>query len=203
ETGAPVALSLRGAHQRRNAALAAAVVRALQDTLPAGEAALRRGLESVRWAGRFQTATVGGREFVLDGAHNPDGVLALVAALRGEFHDRPFSLVLGMLADKDCELMCRELAPLAKRIAAVRVSSSRSLEPVALADYCRHANPAAQVTAHESVADALSALEGVQPVVIAGSLYLIGEALERLGLDAAAGERELNEWQAKPTPAAA
>ena len=197
-TTAPLVLALRGAHQRRNAALAVAVVAALQDTLPVSEGALRRGLETVRWAGRLQVASVGGREFLLDGAHNLDGVQALVTALRGEFGGGPFVLVLGMLGDKDCELMCRELAPLAGRIAAVRVNSNRSVEPVLLAEFCRRANPAALVTAHESVGDALGALQGERRVVIAGSLYLIGEALERLGLDAAAGERGLNEWQAKP-----
>ncbi|MFM8470170.1 MAG: bifunctional folylpolyglutamate synthase/dihydrofolate synthase [Limisphaerales bacterium] len=197
ETGASLALPLRGAHQRRNAALAVAVVRALQDKLPVSDAALRCGLESVRWAGRLQVERVDGREFILDGAHNLDGVRALVTALRDEFGGQSYSLVVGMLADKDCELMCRELALLARRIAAVRVSSTRSLEPAVLAEFCRRANPAAQVTAHESVESALQALAGESRVVIAGSLYLIGEAMERLGLDGAAGERGLNEWQVK------
>jgi dihydrofolate synthase/folylpolyglutamate synthase len=196
ETGAPVALPLRGAHQRRNAALAAAVVQALQGTLPVSEAALRRGLETVQWAGRLQVANVGGREFILDGAHNLAGVHALVTALKCDLSDRPFALVLGMLADKECDFMGRELAPLAQRIATVRVASVRSLASETLAEHCRQANPSAFVSAHESVAEALAALAGEPRVVIAGSLYLIGEALERLGLGAAAGERSLNEWQA-------
>ena len=195
EIGAPIALPLRGAHQQRNAALAQAVVRTLLDKLPVSEEALRRGLESVHWAGRLQVASVGGREFILDGAHNLDGARALVAALRSEFGSKPFALVLGMLGDKDCELMCRELAPLAQRIAAVRVASNRSMEPAVLAEFCCRANPAAHVSPHESVGDALAALREEPRVLIAGSLYLIGEAMERLGLDAEAGERGLNEWQ--------
>jgi dihydrofolate synthase / folylpolyglutamate synthase len=195
ESGAPVTLPLRGAHQRRNAALAAAVVRELQAQLPVGEAALRHGLESVRWAGRLQVEHVSGRVFILDGAHNSDGVHALAAALRSELAGQRFALVVGMLADKDCELMCRELAPLAGRIAAVRVASNRSLPPEALGEFCRRANSTASVTAHDSVAGALAALSAEPRVVVAGSLYLIGEALERLGLGAAAGERGLNEWQ--------
>ena len=193
--------ALRGAHQRRNAALAVAVVRALRDTLPVSDTALRRGLETVRWAGRLQVEKIGGREFLLDGAHNVDGARALVTAMREEFAGAPFALVLGMLGDKDCELMCRLLAPLAQRIAVVRVGSSRSAEPTELAEFCRRANQSALVTAHESAGNALTALEQEPRVVIAGSLYLIGEAMERLGLDVAAGERELNEWQAKRAPA--
>ena len=91
--------------------------------------------------------------------------------------------------------MCHTLAPLAGRIAAVRVNSSRSLEPTALAEFCRQANPTVVVTTHDSVTSALATLQAEPQVVIAGSLYLIGEALERLGLDAAAEERGLNEWQ--------
>lgn len=188
-------LPLRGAHQRWNAALAVAAVTALQPVLPVGESAVRRGLATVRWAGRLQVEQIDGREFLLDGAHNEDGVSALVTALRDEFPGQPFALLIGVLGDKSSELMCRGLAPLARRIAAVRVSSSRSLEPTALAELCRRANPAARVTAHESVEAALAALGEEPRVLIAGSLYLIGESIERLGLNAAVGERGLNEWQ--------
>lgn len=196
EDGAPIHLPLRGGHQCRNAALATAVVRALQEKLPVSQAALRRGLETVQWAGRLQTEKLGDREFLLDGAHNLDGVQALVRALQSEIDRQRFALVLGMLSDKECDLMCRTLAPLARRIAAVRVNSSRSAEPTLLADYCRQANPEALVTSHEAVDDALIALGDEPRVLIAGSLYLIGEAMERLGLEAKAGERGLNEWQA-------
>ena len=76
------------------------------------------------------------------------------------------------------------------------MASGRSLSPESLADHCRRTNPRATVTEHESLTEALTALAEEPRVVIAGSLYLIGEALERLGLNAAAGERGLNEWQA-------
>jgi len=188
------ALPLRGAHQRRNAALAVAVVRALQDKLPASEVAVRQGLTRSRWDGRLQEARVGGQKFILDGAHNLDGVHALTAALQGEFAGQSFTLVLGTLADKDSAAMCHELAPLAPRIATVRVASVRSLPPEILAGHCRRANPAAVVSAHETVTSALAAVAGEPCVVVAGSLYLIGEVLELLGLGAAAGERGLNEW---------
>jgi dihydrofolate synthase/folylpolyglutamate synthase len=193
--GDAMKLPLRGEHQRRNAALALAVVSALQGTLPVTDAAVRCGLKSVRWAGRMQTEIIAGREFLLDGAHNVDGVQALAAALRGVDADKPRALLVGMLADKDCELMCRTLAPLASRIAAVRVNSSRSLDPSALAEFCRLGNSSARISFHESLEDALAALAEEPRVVIAGSLYLIGEALERLGLEATAGEQGLNEWQ--------
>lgn len=193
--GGPLTVPLRGAHQRRNAALAVAVVEGLRAQLPVTQAALRRGLETVHWAGRFQCAQLGGRAFVLDGAHNLDGVQALAAALREAFPDQRLALVLGMLADKDWELMAATLAPLGSRFATVRVSSSRTLEPARLAAALQRAHPSAQVSSHPTVAEALAAVGAEPRVVVAGSLYLIGEALEHLGLAAAPGERELNEWQ--------
>jgi len=193
--GGPLTLPLPGAHQRRNAALAVAVVEGLQQQLPVSQAALRRGLETVCWAGRFQRAQIGGREFVLDGAHNLDGVQALAAALRETYPDQRLALVVGMLADKDWELMAATLAPLGHRFATVRVSSARTLEPTLLVAALQRANPSAQVTAHATVADALAAVDTEPRVVVAGSLYLIGEALEQLGLATVPGERELNEWQ--------
>lgn len=193
--GGPLTLPLRGAHQRRNAALAVAVVEGLQRQFPVSQSELRRGLEIVHWAGRFQRAQLGGREFVLDGAHNLDGVQALVTALRETFPHQRLALVVGMLADKDWELMAATLAPLGLRFATVRVSSTRTLEPALLAAALQRANPSAQVTAHGTVAEALAAVEMEQRVIVAGSLYLIGEALEQLGLATVPGERELNEWQ--------
>ena len=191
----PLTSPLPGAHQRRNAALAIAVVEGLQQQLPVSRAVLRRGLETVCWAGRFQRAQIGGREFVLDGAHNLDGVQALVTALRETFLDQRLALVVGMLADKDWELMAAALAPLGLRFATVRVSSARTLEPALLAAALQRANPSARVTAHATVAEALAAVDSEPRVVVAGSLYLIGEALEQLGLATVPGERELNEWQ--------
>lgn len=193
--GDPLVLPLPGAHQRRNAALAVAVVEGLQQQLPVSRAVLRRGLETVCWAGRFQRAQIGGREFVLDGAHNLDGVQALATALRETFPHQRLALVLGMLADKDWELMAATLAPLGLRFATVRVSSARSLEPALLAAALQRVNPSAQVSAHATVAEALAAVGTEQKVIVAGSLYLIGEALEQLGLATVPGERELNEWQ--------
>lgn len=192
--GAP-RLTLAGTHQRMNAALAVAVVEGLQQQIPVSNEAVQRGLESVHWAGRLQRAQVGGCEFLLDGAHNLDGVQALCRFLTSEFSGKPFALVVGMLADKDWEPMARSLALLANRFATVRVSSPRAMDPVEIGDVLRKANPAAHVTSHGSVAEALAAVNGEARVVVAGSLYLIGEALELLALATVPGERELNEWQ--------
>jgi dihydrofolate synthase/folylpolyglutamate synthase len=191
-------LGLRGGHQQVNAALAVATARALQPVLPVSESAIQRGLETVWWPGRFQVErTAGGQTLVFDGAHNPAGAAALRAALAAEFPAHEPALVIGVLADKDWREVTRALAPLARRIYAVPVRSQRTLASETLAAACRELNPQAQVQACPSLAEALQHCATAPFVVITGSLYLVGEALERLGFAGEArGERDLNEWAA-------
>jgi folylpolyglutamate synthase/dihydropteroate synthase len=92
--------------------------------------------------------------------------------------------------------MCQILAPLARRILLVPVHSERTAEPYGLAAVCRGANPLAEVTECDSLSNALAMAAPADFVAIAGSLYLIGEAMELLHLTAAKSteERSLNEW---------
>jgi len=197
---ADIQLSLRGEHQRLNAALALATVRQGQAALPVSEAAMRDGLTSVIWPGRVQVeTTLSGQVFVLDGAHNPAGAGTLRAAMRQYFPQTKPALILGMLRDKDWATMCHILAPLAQRVILVPVHSQRTATPTELEAACRQANPVAPVAICHSLAEALETVASDPLVVLAGSLYLIGEAMERLHLVAAdtAKERGLNEWKMK------
>ncbi len=190
----PATLALAGAHQRLNAALVLRVVGLLQGEFPVSPEAVGRGFEQVEWPGRFQVLQRDGRTLVLDGAHNPAGARALAAALGAKFPHQPLTLVLGVLDDKDWTAVCRALAPLASRVLLAPVASPRSAGPEQLATVCREANPRAEVLVTGSCAAALQ-LSAQEPlVVLTGSLYFIGEAMELLGLGAAVGERGLNEW---------
>jgi len=192
-------LPLQGQHQRMNAAVALAAVRQLAGQIPVPEATLAQGLSQVRWAGRLQWVTrPNGQQFLLDGAHNVGGAEILATALRALAPAQRPALVLGILRDKDWPGMCQILAPLAGRILLVPVPSERSAEPHGLAEICAQANPAAQVTEHAALGEALAAAAAEPLVVIGGSLYLVGQALELLELSPARPlpERELNEWKA-------
>ena len=77
------------------------------------------------------------------------------------------------------------------------VASDRTADAHELAEAFRSANPAAKVLALENLTAAINASKDEPFTVITGSLYLVGEALERLGLSpAGGGERGLNEWGA-------
>lgn len=192
-------LPLLGQHQRMNAAVAIATVRALASQLPVSEAAIYAGLARVHWPGRLQLigSSLGdSRMILLDGAHNVGGAEILANALQEYFPLVKPVLVLGILRDKDWPAMCQILSPRAKRIMLVPVHSERTAEPHGLAEVCRQANPAAEVQEYNSLAAALVEASKLPFISIAGSLYLIGEAMELLHLSpaSAAGERGLNEW---------
>ena len=193
----PASLPLLGAHQQLNAALAIATVGVLQDKIPLGQAAIDEGLNTVKWPGRLQLVTQpDGRKLLLDAAHNPAGADILATALKEYLPSERRTLIIGILRDKDWPAMCARLAPLAARIAAVAVGSERTATAAELASACRAANPTAEVFECASFAEAASKTAGDTFVVITGSLYLIGEALEWLGLtpEVGASERALNEW---------
>ena len=99
--------------------------------------------------------------------------------------------------------MCEILAPLAARILLVAVGSERTAQPQELAPFCRAANPQAEVVVGDSLPQALALAERDPLVVVAGSLYLIGEALELLDLNPAPAtdEKALNCWQPASGPA--
>jgi dihydrofolate synthase/folylpolyglutamate synthase len=161
----PVALP--GAHQRRNAAAAIAAVRALG--LPVVGAAL----QAVRHPGRFEVigppaAPPGVSHVILDGAHNPHGAQALAAAL-AERGERPV-LVIAVSADKDVAGIAAALAPAVRAVVATRYQQDRAMEPAQLA-----ALFGGTAAPDLRAAVAAAAVHGA-PILIAGSLFLVGEA---------------------------
>jgi len=191
-------LPLLGDHQRFNAALALAVARALAAVIPVSEAAQRDGLSRVYWPGRLQVIEGAcGQVNVLDGAHNPAGVAVLRAAWEQHYGGIQPTLIIGVLRDKDWPAMFHTLVPLARAVYLVPVASARTAAPMDLMAACQRIHPAARTVACGSLREALVLTEKDRHRLLTGSLYLVGEALERLGALATPplDERALNEWQ--------
>jgi len=190
---------LLGGHQKINAALALATVEVLQRQIPVSEEQIRVGLENVNWPGRLQLIEkTDGRKILLDGAHNVASAKVLREALEKNFPAKERTLVLGVLQDKDWREICEILSPLATKIFLVPVASERSANPKELAEICRAANRTAEILVCDSLKEALQKTSAENFIVITGSLYLVGEALELLGFSPAAeNERALNEWSSK------
>jgi folylpolyglutamate synthase/dihydrofolate synthase/REG-2-like HAD superfamily hydrolase len=191
----PCEIALSGAHQQMNAALVMRTVQILNQRILVSDAILRRGLKETQWAGRCQIIQrKNGQTILLDGAHNPDGAQSLAETWRHEFPGKNAALILGMMRDKDCKAICDILAPLARRIFPTAIGTDRSADPNVLAEHCRRANSAADISVSKNLSEALAKTEAEPYVVIAGSLYFAGEALEALGVVPASGERALNEY---------
>lgn len=174
---APAALldgsPLRGAHQLSNAALAIAAASALA---PLDGEAIRRGIGAVRWPGRLQSLQRRGkRPLLLDGAHNPDGARALAAHLDALGLSGRVDLLFGALSDKDVAGTFAPLGDRARRVVLVAPDSPRALPAAELARRLGRS----QSEAAPGVPSALERLEreGEGLVLVAGSLYLVGEVL--------------------------
>ena len=160
--------SLLGDHQVRNANLAWQMLQR-QDQLSVGRASFLSGLSSTQWPARFQELRrgplTGTSETWLDGAHNVEAATALAALLADH---GPKHIVLGILANKDANAIVAELKPHALSLTFVPVADHAHHDPAELAE--RFNGRAAN-----SLEDALRDLP--PPRLIAGSLYLAGEAL--------------------------
>lgn len=196
-----IRLSLLGQHQESNAAVAVATVEGLQGQLPVDRAVVEKALSRVIWPGRLQLVRLDDSEVLLDGAHNPDGARTLAEALRtGVFAGKEITLILGVFKDKAWTEMCEVLAPLAARVLLVPVQSDRSADLPLVRSFCQNRWPGIPVTITDSAASALARARQYPFVVVAGSLHLIGEVMERLHVAGSAPselpERPLNEWDA-------
>jgi dihydrofolate synthase/folylpolyglutamate synthase len=198
----PTRVGLRGRHQAVNAAVALAILDALTEAGIADvpDEARRRGFAEARWPGRLELVEgrrPGGEpvEVLLDGAHNAAGAAALAQALDdlrpflaggGDAVPPPLTLVWGSMADKDLDGMVGALARShaleGVRVACTRVDEARATDPAVLAAAWRRACPTAAITIDPDPAAALERAIAAAPgpVVVAGSLYLVGLARGRL-----------------------
>jgi dihydrofolate synthase/folylpolyglutamate synthase len=179
----PLRLPLAGAFQTENAATAVAALEAVaQCGLPIPGDAFVRGLESVRWPGRFQLA-VTEPPVIIDGAHNPDGARALVQALKACRIKGNVGLVAGFCGDKDSDAFLRTLAPIVKRAWAVPVPNPRSLSADDTAARMRKAGIRDAEATSLSLALTQSpawAKETGGTIVVCGSLFLAGAVLANI-----------------------
>ena len=168
------ALGLAGDHQRQNAALALAAMQAAR--LPLRDSTIAPALREVTWPGRFQMLE-GGR-LVLDGAHNPAAAARLVQTWRGQFGTRQATVILALMQDKDADGVAAALVPVMCRGLAVAARNPRAHSADSLrAIVARHA----PCEAMPNLAAALERARGfADPILICGSLYLVGEALALL-----------------------
>ena len=142
------------------------------------EEAIRAGLAEARWPGRFEVLS---RDplLIVDGAHNPNGVEALVETIRAYFPNQKINFVMGVMRDKDYHTMLRLIAPYAARFITELPDTKRALDPEALKAEIRtyfdgHVETAESVTA--AVQRAMEIAEQTGTITLCfGSLYQVAD----------------------------
>lgn len=173
---------LVGPHQSRNLALAIAMLRH-QGALHIPEASYRAAADWAQWPARMQRLGDGplaallppSSELWLDGAHNPSAAAPVARALRTLTKGRPVTLVMGMLANKDAGDVLRLLAPGVARIVGVPVPGHDHHAPAQLVEVAGRFGLEGRTAT--DLPNAMTAVPEPGLVLIAGSLYLAGEAL--------------------------
>lgn len=178
-------ISLLGEHQIRNAAVAVKTSEILLDKgYMINENIIRKGLSKTRWPGRFELVNRS-PVFLVDGAHNVQGVLTLADNLKKFFPDQKVSFIIGVLSDKEYNTMIEAVILMAKRFIAVTPASSRALKAedlkLLLESYFM------DVLTGKNVEDAIRmSLELALPdeiICAFGSFYYIGDIREYFGVN--------------------
>ena len=180
----PCAITLLGAHQRKNAAVVIEIAGALRRRGWRIERdALEHGLYAAAWPARFELVSEE-PPFVVDGGHNPQCAQTVADNLRTYFPGRRRVLLLGVLADKDYPAMLDILAPEADAFVCVAPDSPRALPAEALAAaLARFGRPTEVCAAIPDGVAAAQELAGADGMVCAvGSLYMAGAIRACFGL---------------------
>ena len=174
-------ISMIGRHQVKNAAVAVAALCILEENgdirLP--NEALRAGLKKAKQIGRFEIMTPPGQKpvYIIDGAHNPDGALALRRTMTTFCADSKILMVTGMLADKDTDTILKEFTQITGDFIVTEPVNPRRMSKEELKAKIEALGGSVKAAAeHEEALHAAKAMQDEYDVILfAGSLYLIGE----------------------------
>jgi len=170
-----IRVGMHGRFQYGNAAVGLAALETLQAVLPVAEANLRSGLAAASWPGRLEVVSEQPC-VVLDGAHNPQAMAALRAALPEVVQGKKVKVLFGVMRDKDWRSMIPLLAEIATEIVVTRVQQPRAEEPEvlleALASFCP---TRLQLDARAACRQLMAEAKSDEAIVVCGSLFLVGE----------------------------
>lgn len=183
-------LRLLGVHQWENAAVAKLAAEyvlekfinaAVTDVMAVNisklnESEIITALRETVWQGRMEILSPK-PFFMVDGAHNGHGVLALRDSLKTLYPCEKFHMIMAVMADKDYKAMVEELLPYAEDFVAVNMDNSRALQAKDLAEFINSRGVKADCV--DSVEEALKTLRADAKNLAFGSLYFIGEIKER------------------------
>lgn len=173
-----VTVKLNGKHQCYNASTALVAAKVLQKRgLHITDQNILDGLKDTVWPGRMEYIKREGRpDYIIDGAHNPHGAVALCSQIRDLVKQRPRVMVLSIKGTKDAEHMIQEFSSCAEQI-IIHQYSKEHYDPDLLIDlFKKYGKDAIMIDKTEDAirkAEELAGKDGI--VIICGSLYIVGE----------------------------
>jgi dihydrofolate synthase/folylpolyglutamate synthase len=170
-----------GEHQVYNAIMAYTTVMAISDRFPVDPERVLKGISTMSWPGRFELLRQN-PDFILDCAHNPDGVSAFIQTYKALYGRRKATLIFGVMRDKAYQEMLRLLSEIAEAFILVRPNNARALSLEELKEsadiYCE------KVTKSDTIDSAIStALHKVKKdgiICALGSIYYAGSLRDAL-----------------------
>ena len=172
---AEFSLNLLGDHQVRNGALAIMTAYLLaNDEKRITIESIRTALENVKWPGRFERFDTNGKTIVIDGAHNPAGILMLRQNLDKYFYGNQRIFLLGILKDKAVDVMLKTLLRPDDIVIATEPDSPRKADPSLWAKEIDVKYVQVEKDRQAALKRAMELTQEGSLLCLTGSLYLIG-----------------------------
>jgi len=177
-------LGLIGVHQAENcsAALCCLVIASERDDFNINEKALRQSLENISIAGRCEIKKIARQTVIIDGAHNPQKMKSFAENLSAIFPQQKFSFILAFKKGKDFQKMLNQIIPLADKILLTHFSTKNmdnhwsSIDNEEIATFLKSQKFKNFEIINNKHSDILQNVRmSKKPVVITGSLYLVGK----------------------------
>lgn len=181
-------ISLNGAHQRTNAAVAVMTLEVLRQyyALIVEDEALERGLRNAAWPGRLEIISSSPR-LLIDGAHNPEGAETLVAALQSTYKYDRLHIMMGMLENKNHRDTIKHILPIVNTLIVTEPNYRGAMAAGALAELISSERKEGQTFELIVEPDWRTALSKLQQLthdgelgVVTGTLYLIADVRSRI-----------------------
>lgn len=171
-----VKINLSGLHQIYNACLAIDIIDNLKNYFEISYEDIINGLNMARWVCRFEIFDKKNYTFVIDGAHNSDGVLKYTQAVKKIFNDKKIVTVFGMLNDKDFEKSVERIANISDELIITDVPSIRQTDVKPVFEVAKKIkNDTILINDNISAINkAISLADENSVICIVGSLYLAG-----------------------------
>jgi dihydrofolate synthase/folylpolyglutamate synthase len=168
---------LHGRHQIDNAAVALGAVEVLaKKGLPINNVSIEEGLKKTQWQGRFETI-LSDPTVVVDGAHNPAGIAALIRTIKEVTSYRKLFFIFGVLKSKEYKSMLRKLASIAPILIVTGLKNTRGEDPAVLSHAAQSyfQNVIVKENAEGALHYALKQAQSEDLICVSGSLFLVGE----------------------------